>query len=44
MLKGKITCKNVFKNTERKKLKEQFNKRWIELINECEKNKLIFQK
>lgn len=41
---GKITCKNVFKNTERKKLKEQFNKMWIELINECERNKLIFQK
>ena len=44
MANSKITCKNIFKNTEREKLKEEFNKRWIELINECEKNKLIFQK
>ena len=44
MANSKITCKNIFKNNEREKLKEEFNKRWIELINECEKNKLIFQK
>ena len=44
MANSKITCKNIFKNTEIEKLKEEFNKRLIELINECEKNKLIFQK
>ena len=42
--KGKITCKNVLKNTEKEKLKNEFNKKWTELINECEKNKLVFQK
>lgn len=44
MAKCKITCKNVFKNAEREKLKNEFNKKWIELINEYEKNKLVFQK
>ena len=41
MAKNKIICKNIFRNTDKQKLKEEFNKKWIELINECEKNKSI---
>ena len=44
MAHSKITCKNIFKNTEREKLKDEFNKKWTQFINECEKNKLIFQR
>ena len=44
VVKDKIVCKNVFKNAEREKLKNEFNKKWIELINESEKSKLLFQK
>lgn len=44
MVKDKIICKNIFKNIEEKSLKEAFNKKWIELINECEKNKFTIQK
>lgn len=44
MTKEKIFCKNIFKNTEKDKLKREFNKMWTELINECEKNKLLIQK
>lgn len=44
MTKEKIVCKNIFKNTEKDKLKKEFNKMWTELINECEKNKLLIQK
>lgn len=40
----KITCKNVFKNTGKENIKREFNKMWIELINECEKNKLLIRK
>lgn len=43
MAKNKIVCKNIFKNTKKEKLKEEFNKKWIELINEYEKNKLIVE-
>lgn len=44
MEKDKIICTNIFKNSEEQKLKEEFNKKWAELINECEKNKLVIQK
>jgi hypothetical protein len=36
--KEQITCKNVFK-TEPTALKSQFTQKWIELINQIEKNK-----
>ena len=41
MAKDKIICTNIFKNSEEQKLKEEFNKKWVELINECEKNKFF---
>ncbi len=44
MVKDKVICKNIFKNSKEQKLKEEFNKKWVELINECEKNKLVIQK
>ena len=44
MAKEEVICKNIFKNSEKENLRKEFNKRWIELINECEKNKLIRQK
>jgi hypothetical protein len=33
------TCKSVFKSGENTTLKSQFTRRWIELINQIEKNK-----
>lgn len=44
MVKYKVICTNIFKNSKEQKLKEEFNKKWVELINECEKNKLVIQK
>lgn len=44
MAKNEVNCKNIFKNTEKRKLKKDFNKRWVELINECEKNRTIISK
>ncbi|MEG0408987.1 MAG: hypothetical protein RR623_08950 [Bacilli bacterium] len=37
----KIICKNTFKNEDRKQRKEEFNKKWIELINLREKSKVL---
>ncbi len=34
-----VICKNVFKNSNKKDSKEEFTKRWIELINQREKSK-----
>ena len=34
----KIVCKNKFKNTDKKKLENEYNRKWIKLINEIEKN------
>ncbi|WP_444641639.1 hypothetical protein ACRQU7_15330 [Caproiciproducens sp. R1] len=36
-----VTCKNVFKSGENTTLKEQFTQKWIEIINQIEKNKRI---
>ncbi|MCI8418626.1 MAG: hypothetical protein HFI33_14220 [Lachnospiraceae bacterium] len=33
-----VICKNIFKNDNKKDSKEEFTKRWIELINQREKN------
>lgn len=44
MKKEKVNCTNIFKNNEINRLKEAFNKKWMELINESEKNKLISEK
>lgn len=41
MVEERITCINVFKNVEKEKLIKEFNEKWVELINECEKNKPI---
>lgn len=38
------TCKNIFKNQDIKKRKEEFTKKWAELINERENNRLVMQK
>lgn len=35
----KTICKNVFKNNNKEILKQQFTKKWIELINQKENNK-----
>lgn len=32
-------CKNVFKSGNEKTFREEFTKKWIELINQAEKNK-----
>lgn len=37
MTKDKIICANIFKDSEEQKLKEEFNKKWAKLINECKK-------
>ncbi len=34
-----VICKNIFKSSSEKESKEEFTKRWIELINQKEKNK-----
>lgn len=34
-----VICKNVFKSHNGETLKKEFNDRWIELINQFEKNK-----
>ena len=36
-----ITCKSVFKNSDNTISKNQYTKKWIELINTLEKNKKI---
>ena len=41
MMQEEIICKNIFKNTEREKLKKEFNKKWLEFINESEKGKTL---
>ena len=38
------TCKNIFKNKDIKKRKEEFTKKWAEFINKCENNKFVMQK
>ena len=35
----KVTCKNVFKTVNKNSLKTEFTRKWIELINQSEKNK-----
>lgn len=35
----RVICKNIFKSGNEKDSKEEFTKRWIELINQREKNK-----
>lgn len=35
----KVVCKNVFKNKDEAALKRAFNAKWVELINQFEKNK-----
>lgn len=40
----KIICKDVFKNQDIEKRKEEFTKKWAELINERENNRLVMQK
>lgn len=39
--KTQILCKSVFKSGENTTSREQFTKKWIELINRMEKNKEI---
>lgn len=34
-----VICKNIFKSGTEKDSKEEFTKKWIELINQREKNK-----
>lgn len=36
---AQVTCKSVFKNGENALLKSQFNRKWIEFINQIEKTK-----
>lgn len=36
---AKVICKNVFLNTDKAILKKEFTSKWIELINQYEKNK-----
>ena len=36
---AKIVCKNVFKNCDKAAFKETFTLKWMELINQYEKNK-----
>lgn len=36
-----VACTNVFKSGDEATLKDQFNLRWIELINRMEKNKRL---
>ena len=36
--------KNIFKNKDIEKRKEEFTKKWAEFINKCENNKLVMQK
>ncbi|TQI66832.1 hypothetical protein LY85_1513 [Clostridium sp. KNHs216] len=36
-----VACKSVFKSGENTTLKQQFTQRWIEIINQIEKNKRI---
>ncbi|QSX05478.1 hypothetical protein JYG23_12445 [Sedimentibacter sp. zth1] len=40
-----VKCKNVFKNKDDVLLKDDFNKKFVELINQIEKNKtgIIFK-
>ncbi|WMJ22928.1 hypothetical protein RBG61_13190 [Paludicola sp. MB14-C6] len=41
MAKGiQVVCKNTYKNKDSKLLKQAFNKKWIELINQYEKSKM----
>lgn len=35
----KVICRNVFKNEDKEKLIKDFTLKWIELINQFEKNK-----
>lgn len=35
----KVVCENVFKNKDEAALKKAFNIKWVELINQFEKNK-----
>ena len=35
----KVICKNVFQNTDKAILRKEFTLKWIELINQYEKNK-----
>ncbi len=34
-----IVVENIFKNEDEEIRKQEFNKRWIELINRCERDK-----
>jgi len=38
-MQDKVICKNIYKNTEKDKLKKDFNRKWIEIINRLERNK-----
>jgi len=35
----KIACKNTFKNKNEQKRKDEFNKRWIRIVNHYEKGR-----
>ena len=37
---SQVICKSHFKNDGNTNLKERFNKKWVELINRMEKNKI----
>lgn len=36
---AQVTCKSVFKSDENTLIKSQFNRKWIEFINQIEKTK-----
>lgn len=38
-MKNEIECRNIYKNEDINKRKEEFTKKWIELVNFIEKNK-----
>lgn len=36
-------CRSVFKSDEKSMISQQFTKKWIDLINKCEKDKTIIR-